>query len=122
MMTTAQQAQQRETGVPSETLPPNGLSRFARAGAWAAIASGVAIAAALLLDWLVVPYERLGQTEAYLTGSYLLSSGLLLLSTILLLWGLIGIYALQSRAAGTLGLWALVVAFLGTAIQAGNTW
>src|SRR5215218_10338894 len=122
MMTTTQQAHERGIGVPSETLPPDGFSRFVRAGAWAAIASGVAIAAALLLDWLVVPYERLGQTEAYLTGSYILSSGLLLLSTILLLWGLIGIYALQSRAAGTFGLWALVAAFLGTALLAGNNW
>jgi hypothetical protein len=64
----------------------------------------------------------LGETEAYLTGSYLLSSGLRLLSTILLLWALIGIYGRQSRAAGTLGLWAFVVTFLGTALLAGNTW
>jgi hypothetical protein len=76
----------------------------------------------LLLEWIVVPFEQLGQTEAYLTSSYLVSSGLRLLSTILLLWALIGIYGRQSRAAGTFGLWAFVVAFLGTALQAGNTW
>src|SRR5215207_7458138 len=114
--------QQQRIDVPSEALPSDGLSRFIRAGAWAAIVSGLALAASLLLEWLVVPFEQLGEIEAYLTSSYLLSSGLRLLSTILLLWGLIGIYARQSRAAGTLGLWALVVAFLGTAIQAGNTW
>jgi len=114
--------QQQRNKIPSEAPPPDGLSRFIRAGAWAAIASGLALAASLLLEWLVVPFEQVGETEAYLTSSYLLSSGLRLLSTILLLWGLIGIYARQSRAAGTLGLWALVVAFLGTAIQAGNTW
>jgi len=84
--------------------------------------SGLALATSLLVEWLVVPFERLGETEAYLTGSYLLSSGLRLLSTILLLWALIGIYGRQSRAAGTFGLWAFVVAFLGTAIQAGETW
>jgi hypothetical protein len=107
--------------VPSEALPSDGLFRFIRAGAWAAIASGLALAASLLLEWLVVPFEQVGQTEAYLTIPYLLSSGLRLLSTILLLWALLGIYERQSRAAGTLGLWALVVAFLGTALLAGNT-
>jgi len=100
----------------------DGLSQFIGAGAWAAIVSGLAVAASLLLEWLVVPYEQLGQTEAYLTGSYLLSSGLRLLSTVLLAWALIGIYERQSRAAGTFGLWAFVVAFLGTALLAGNNW
>jgi len=115
-------AQQQKIKVPSAALPPDGQSRFVRAGVWAAIASGLALVASLLLEWLVVPFEQMGETEAYLTSSYLLSSGLRLLSTILLLWGLIGIYARQSRAAGTLGLWAFVVAFLGTALTAGNTW
>src|SRR5215216_4558119 len=105
--------------VPSEALPSDGLSRFIGAGAWAAIVSGLALAASLLLEWLVVPFEQVGETEAYLTSSYLLSSGLRLLSTILLVWGLIGIYGRQSRAAGTLGLWAFVAAFLGTALLAG---
>jgi hypothetical protein len=117
-MTTQQVTTHQDRTMPSA----DGLSRFIGAGAWAAIVSGLALAASLLLEWLVVPYEQLGETEAYLTGSYLLSSGLRLLSTILLLWALIGIYGRQSRAAGTLGLWAFVVAFLGTALLAGNTW
>ena len=114
--------QQRRTKAPSEALPSDGLSRFIRAGAWAAIVSGLALVASLLLEWLVVPFEQLGETEAYLTGSYFLSSGLRLLSTVLLGWALIGIYERQSRAAGTLGLWSFVVAFLGTALLAGNNW
>ena len=114
--------QQQKIKVPSEALPSDGLSRFIGAGAWAAIASGLALVASLLLEWLVVPFEQLGQTEAYLTGSNLLSSGLRLLSTILLLWALIGIYGRQSRVAGTFGLWAFVVAFLGTGLVAGNNW
>jgi hypothetical protein len=73
-------------------------------------------------SWRVVPYERLGQTEAYLTSSYSVSSGLRLLGMVLLVWGLIGIYGPQSRAAGTFGLWTFVVVFLGTALAAGNTW
>lgn len=40
----------------------------------------------------------------------------------LFVWALLGIYGRQSRAAGTFGLWAFVVAFLGTAIEAGNVW
>ncbi len=73
------------------------------------------------MEWLVVPHERLG-SEAFLTSSYLLSSGLRLLGFVLLVWGLIGIYGPQSRAAGTFGLWTFVVVFLGTALSVGNTW
>jgi hypothetical protein len=131
MTPTAAQATERltdtrtpsETGkIPREALPSDGLARFIGAGAWAAIAGGPALAASLLLEWLVVPYEQVGQAEAYLTSSYLLSSGLRLLSTVLLVWALIGIYERQSRAAGTFGLWAFVVAFLGTVLDVGATW
>src|ERR687898_2016147 len=98
------------------------MSRFVRTGAWAAMVSGGAVVVSMLLAWLVVPYERLGLTEAYLTSSYSVSSGLRLLSLVLLAWALIGIYGPQSRAAGTFGLWTFVVVFLGTALAAGNTW
>jgi uncharacterized membrane protein len=84
--------------------------------------SGVALIVSMLLEWLVVPYERLGHTEAYFTSAYSVSSGLRLLSIILLVWGLIGIYGPQSRAAGTFGLWTFVVVFLGTALAVGNVW
>ena len=117
-----QQTQQQGIEVPSEALPPDGLSRFVRMGAWAAMVSGVALVVSMLLAWLVVPYERLGQTEAYLTTSYSVSSGLRLLALVLLVWGLIGIYSPQSRAAGTFGLWTFVFVFLGTALAAGNVW
>src|SRR5215218_7585270 len=118
-MTTLQQ-QGREAF--SEVLPLDGLSRFVRAGAWAAMVSGLALIVSMLLAWLVVPYERLGQTEAYLTSAYSVSSGLRLLGLVLLVWALIGIYGPQSRAAGTFGLWTFVVVFLGTTLAAGNTW
>ena len=113
--------QQQGLKVPSEALSSDGLTRFIGWGAWAAIASGVAMAGSLLLEWLVVPHERLGP-EAFVTNAYLVSSGLRLLSIVLLLWGLLGIYGRQSRAAGTFGLWAFVVAFLGTALTVGNVW
>src|ERR687890_474837 len=113
---------QQRIEVSSEALPSDGLSRFVRMGAWAAMVSGLAVVVSMLLAWLVVPYERLGLTEAYLTSSYSISSGLRLLGLVLLVWGLIGIYTPQSRAAGTFGLWTFVFVFLGTALAAGNTW
>jgi hypothetical protein len=120
-MSTTQQTQQQRVNVPSEAPSSDGLSRFVRAGAWAAMVSGLALVASLLMDWLVVPHERLGP-EAFLTGSYLASSGLRLLSIALLPWALIGIYARQSRPAGTFGLWAFAVAFLGATLTVGNVW
>ena len=122
MTTRRQQAQQQRIEVPSGAPPSDGLSRFVRMGAWAAMVSGLAMVVSMLLAWLVVPYERLGQTEAYFTSSYSVSSGLRLFSIILLLWGLIGIYKPQSRAAGNFGLWTFVFVFLGTALAVGNVW
>src|ERR687898_2592306 len=116
-----QQTQQQGIRVPSEALPSDGMSRFVRMGAWAAMVSGLALVVSFLMEWLVVPHERFG-SHAFLTSAYTVSSGLRLLSLVLLLWGLIRIYGPQSRAAGTFGLWAFVVVFLGTALSVGNTW
>src|ERR671917_643159 len=120
-MTTTQQPQQQRIEVSSEAPPSDGLSRFVRVGAWAAIASGLALVVSFLMEWLVVPHERLGP-EAFLTIAYLVASGLRLVSIVLLVWGLLGIYGRQSRALRTFGLWAFVVAFLGTALTVGNVW
>ena len=113
---------QQRIETPSEALPPDGLSWFVRLGAWAAMVGGMAVVVSVLLAWLVVPYERLGLTDAYLTTSYSVSSGLRLLGFVLLVWGLIGIYGPQSRAAGTFGLWTFVFVFLATALAVGNVW
>ena len=114
--------QQQRIMAPSGALPSDGMSRFVRMGAWAAMVSGVALVVSMVLAWLVVPYEQLGQTEAYLTSAYSVSSGLRLLGFVLLGWGLVGIYGPQARAAGTFGLWAYVVVFLSAALAAGNVW
>jgi hypothetical protein len=116
-MTTRQQ----RIKVPSDSLHGDGLSRFVRIGAWAAVLSGAAMAASLLMEWLVVPHERLG-TETFLTGLYSVSSGLRLMSVVLLPWALVGIYGRQSRSAGTFGLWSFVVVFLGATLTVGNAW
>jgi len=86
------------------------------------MASGLALIVSMLLAWLVVPYEHLGLTDAYLSSTYSVSSGLRLLGFVLLAWGLMGIYGPQSRAAGTFGLWTFVFVFLGTALAVGNVW
>jgi hypothetical protein len=117
-----QQTQQQGIKVPSEGRASDGMSRFVRMSAWGAMVSGVALVVSMLLAWLVVPYERLGLTEAYLTSSYSVSSGLRLLGLVVLVWGLIGIYGPQSRAAGTFGLWTFVFVFLCTALAVGNVW
>jgi hypothetical protein len=121
-MTTTQRTQQQGIKVPSQALPSDGMSRFIGMGAWAAMVSGLALVVSMLMAWLVVPYERLGQTDAYLTTSYNVSSGLRLLGFVLLVWGLIGIYGSQSRAAGTFGLWTFAFVFLSTVLAAGNVW
>jgi hypothetical protein len=113
--------QQQWPEAPSGASPSDGLSRFVGAGAWAAMAGGSAMVASLLLEWLVVPHEQLG-TEAFLTSSYLVSSGLRLLSLVLLPWALIGIYGRQSRETGAFGLWAFALAFLGATLTVGNAW
>src|ERR671913_861166 len=85
-MTTTQQAHQQGIKAPSQALPSDGLSRFVRIGAWAAMVSGLALVDSFLMEWLVVPHERLG-SDAFLTSAYTVSSGLRLLSLVLLLWG-----------------------------------
>jgi len=48
--------------------------------------------------------------------------GFYLVGTVLLLLGLVGLYASQSRAAGMLGFAGFLLAFLGTALTAGAIW
>ena len=98
------------------------LSTFIAAGAWAAIVGGAALVISFLLEWLVVPYEKVGVAAADLTASYLTASSLRLLSTVLFLWALLALYNRQSIAAGTFGLWGFIVAFFGTALLVGNVW
>jgi hypothetical protein len=108
----------RETAMPASDR----LSAFIVAGAWGAIVGGAALVISFLLEWLVVPYERLGVAGADLTASYLVAAGLRLLSAVLFLWALLALYNRQSIAAGTFGLWGFIVAFFGTALLVGNAW
>lgn len=63
------------------------------------------------------------ESAAAATGiSYALVFGLYLLGGVLLLLGLVGLYASQSEAAGVLGLVGFLVAFAGTALLVGALW
>jgi hypothetical protein len=108
----------RETAMPASDR----LSAFIAAGACGAIVGGAALVISFLLEWLVVPYEKLGVAGADLTAWYLVASSLRLLSAVLFLWALLSLYNRQSIAAGTFGLWGFIVAFFGTALLVGNAW
>ncbi len=56
------------------------------------------------------------------TASFVVETWLFLLGTLLVLFGLFGLYARLSEAAGPLGLVGFLVAFLGTAFLVGTYW
>jgi hypothetical protein len=87
----------------------------------AAIAAGALLAVAALLDLTYFGPER-RFSEVVQTGSYLFQQVLYLLGVMLLLVGLVGLYASHSQAAGALGLVGFLVAFAGTVLVAGFLW
>lgn len=93
-------------------------SNLIRWGGLAAIVSGVSSVTGDLLG-LAVDLES---AESALTTPYILVFLLYLLGTVLLLLGLVGLYASQSEAAGVLGLVGFLVAFVGTALFSGAIW
>lgn len=84
--------------------------------------------AALVGGVLIVFGDVVGLTlggdfaEAATTGSFVVQQLLLLLGTVLVLFGLFGLYVSQSEAAGALGIVGFLLAFLGTALVAGISW
>ena len=84
----------------------------------AALISGVLAAIGDVLG-LVVDLENV---QSATTAGYAVVFMLYLLSTALLLLGLVGLYTSQSEAVGILGLVGFLVAFLGTVLLAGALW
>jgi len=93
-------------------------SSLIRLAGLAALSSGVLTTIGDLLGLVVDLENPLSAT----TASYTIVFFLYLLSTALLLLGLIGFYTSQSQAAGVLGLVGFLVAFLGTVLLAGALW
>ncbi len=100
------------------------ISNLLRWSGPAAIVGGVLSVIYELLDLYnfsgAVDEENFSEVAA--TAPYTAESLLHLLGTVLLLFGLFGLYARQSEAAGPLGLVGFLVAFLGTALVAGVAW
>ncbi len=71
---------------------------------------------------LTLLFSREPFSEEAQTGSYIFRQALFLLGVMLLLVGLVGLYARQSQAAGALGLVGFLVAFAGTVLVAGFLW
>lgn len=94
----------------------------------AAILAGVLLVAADLLSptRLFLPLSFQSFSEPTITTSasfyYTLQSKANLLAAVLLLGGLVGLYARQAQTAGLLGLVGFLVAFLGTALLIGFLW
>ncbi len=95
-----------------------GLSRVIR---WGGISAVIGGALFVLGDLLGL---SLGDdfTEYAGTSTFVIQQALFLFGTVLVLFGLFGLYARQVEAAGTLGLVGFLVAFLGTALMAGLSW
>jgi hypothetical protein len=87
----------------------------------AAMAAGALLAVAALLDLTYFGPER-RFSEVVQTGSYLFQQALYLLGALLLLGGLVGLYARQSQDAGALGFVGFLAAFAGTVLVAGFPW
>jgi hypothetical protein len=97
-------------------MSPSGLIRL---GGLAAVLAGVLF---IIYDLLSLGFAPDDLSEAATTGSYAVYEGLHLIGGVLLLGGLVGLYAGQSPSAGTLGVAAFLVAFVGTALVVGAIW
>ena len=98
-------------------MSPSDLARWS---GLAAMLAGVLIIISALLGVLAIDFsnlsrEALRSTFAFYSLGYLFGG-------ILLLGGLVGLYADQSEAAGPLGVVGFLLAFLGTALFVGVSW
>jgi hypothetical protein len=93
-------------------------SSLIRLAGLAVLSSGVLSVIGDLMN-LVVDLEN---PVSATTSSYTIVYFLYLLSTALVLLGLVGLYTSQSQAVGILGLVGFLVAFLGTVMLVGGLW
>jgi hypothetical protein len=89
---------------------------------WSGLAAILGAALLLISDFRSLTVLSGDPAEIVTTGAYLADGVTRVLAGILLLLGLVGLYARQSEASGTLGLVAFLVAFAGTALILGTWW
>jgi hypothetical protein len=97
-------------------MPTSNLIRWC---GLAAILAGVLLSIGAILN-IATETENLSDSAA--TAPYAFTWLLYLLGGVLLLLGLVGLYACQSEASGLLGLVGFLMAFLGTALSVGSGW
>src|SRR5919202_6545702 len=96
-------------------------SKLIRAGALAILVSG-ALTVIADLGRLLTDIDFENVSDAATRDAWLFVVVPYLLATVLLLCGLIALYARQSEAAGLPGLVGFLIAFLGTALVLGLNW
>ncbi len=94
-------------------------SNLIRYGGLAAMIGGVLI---LISDLLTFTAFSGDIVEVATSGAYLVDGSMRVLAGILLLIGLVGLYARQVEVSGALGLAGFLVAFAGTALVLGSWW
>ncbi len=89
---------------------------------WSGLAAILGGTLLLISDLLSLTVFSGDLTEIATTDAYLADGGTRLLAGVLLLLGLVGLYARQSEASGVLGLGAFLIAFAGTTLILGTWW
>ncbi len=89
---------------------------------WSGLAAILGGTLLLISDLLSLTVFSGDLTEIATTGAYLADGGTRLLAGVLLLLGLVGLYARQAEASGVLGLGAFLIAFAGTTLILGTWW
>ena len=97
------------------------FSNLIRLGGLAAVLAGALLALAELL-YLVIGLSGPSGPEYCTSVSYAFQAGFFLLGGLLLLAGLVGLYARQSEAVGVLGLVGFAAALFGTGVVLGFLW
>jgi hypothetical protein len=95
-------------------------SQLTRASGWAAALAGAFFIIAEVLTPITLFTNPEALSRVALTDRFVVQSMLTFLAAMLLLAGLIGLYAFQSREAGRLGAVGFPIAFFATALMLGD--
>ncbi len=94
--------------------------RLIRWGGLAALLSGALLLVSDVLEFFVLDLGYFGATPD--SGIYVVVAGLFLLATLLASLGLVGLYAGQVEASGSIGLLGFLLAYAGTVLVSGVFW
>ena len=90
---------------------------------WSGLSALIGGVIFIILDILEsVLFAGLPESEAALTASWIVVQVGFIVAALLISLGLVGLYARQAEQAGTFGLVAFVVAFIGEMMAIGSTW